>query len=715
MNSDVLSLFSFEAVSLVMGICFMPMTSVLLKKFRDGGYAVARVLGMLICGYVVWVMSVAHILPFTVLSCILVTTLLLAIVFCLGLKTGHGIFLLDIKLIVMEEILFFAVFAFLAYLMGFHPAAYGTEKFMDYGFMAAMMRSRFLPAVDPWYSGGGINYYYGGQYYAVYMTKLTFTKIDITYNLFRAFVGANVFMLTFSLVYQMLSDRIKKCVSSDRIAFLSGTGGLISAIAVTFCGNMHYVYYRLFGLLLGEQYAREYWFPDATRYIGYRPETDDKMIHEFPSYSLVLGDLHAHLINLMFVLVFLQILYEYTKTIRSERTEKVTQIFKQPEIWLSGFLLGVFQWCNYWDFIIYLTVLVIVLLFTNLVVFRQKKGRAFILSVLQIICVFGTSMLVALPFNLLFQTMQEGIGIVKTRSMFHQLLILWGLPTGIVLLLVIRVVAEIRNSHQIKQKKLTAIRFLSAAQYADYFAVILGACAIGLVMMPELIFVRDIYGDGNSRTNTMFKLTYQAFTLFGIVAGFAIVSILVLKTSRILKGFVFATLFLLILTLGYFPYSLFQFYPGVPKPAERQGLNATAYLETDPDLCKDASIIRWLNEHVEGQPVIVEASGLSYTAYNRVSAMTGLPTIFGWYTHEQLWRNDSIDRGYLSDCVRYIYSSHDPVQTKSVLDEFDVSYIIVGSREWEAYGEIAEETLKSMGSIIFQDEETNGYIIKVED
>ena len=48
---------------------------------------------------------------------------------------------------------------------------YGTEKFMDYGFMEAMMRSTTLPARDLWYSEGTINYYYGGQYFAVFLDE----------------------------------------------------------------------------------------------------------------------------------------------------------------------------------------------------------------------------------------------------------------------------------------------------------------------------------------------------------------------------------------------------------------------------------------------------------------------------------------------------------------------------------------------------------------
>ena len=52
---------------------------------------------------------------------------------------------------------------------------------MDYGFMEAMMRSKTLPARDLWYSQGTINYYYGGQYFAVFLTKLTGSRVEVTY------------------------------------------------------------------------------------------------------------------------------------------------------------------------------------------------------------------------------------------------------------------------------------------------------------------------------------------------------------------------------------------------------------------------------------------------------------------------------------------------------------------------------------------------------
>ena len=175
-----------------------------------------------------------------------------------------------LDLVYREEILFFAFFLLWTYLAGFHPAAYGTEKFMDYGFMEAMMRSEELPAVDLWYSQGTINYYYGGQYFAVFLTKLSGCRVALTYNLMRTFVAALAFSLPFSLIYQMVKDRL----GLFRIEWkrsLPAVTGAVAGISVSIAGNMHYVVYGqilpLIQKLTGEE-TKGYWFPDATSYNG---------------------------------------------------------------------------------------------------------------------------------------------------------------------------------------------------------------------------------------------------------------------------------------------------------------------------------------------------------------------------------------------------------------------------------------------------------------
>ena len=172
---------------------------------------------------------------------------------------------------------------------------------MDYGFMTSMMRADYMPPQDTWYSGEAINYYYGGQYLAAFITKLSGVHVGAGYNLMRTMITAFSFMLPFSLVYQLihrLKLRMKKRISVS----VNWFGGVLAGLAVSFCGNMHYVFYSLIPTFFGKKV--DYYYPNSTRYIGHNPEVPgDETIHEFPSYSSVLGDLHAHMVNIIFVLL----------------------------------------------------------------------------------------------------------------------------------------------------------------------------------------------------------------------------------------------------------------------------------------------------------------------------------------------------------------------------------------------------------------------------
>ena len=112
----------------------------------------------------------------------------------------------------------------------------------------------------------------------------------------RTFVAGFAFVLPFSLVRQMTTDLQGRKVTGWKKQ-LPTLAGFLAGLAVSIAGNMHYVVYAqilpLIQKLKGEEVSG-YWFPDATRYIGFNPDVPDKTIHEFPCYSFVLGDLHAH-------------------------------------------------------------------------------------------------------------------------------------------------------------------------------------------------------------------------------------------------------------------------------------------------------------------------------------------------------------------------------------------------------------------------------------
>ena len=86
--------------------------------------------------------------------------------------------------------MFFSLFMFFTYIRCFKPYAYGTEKFMDYGFMTTMMRSDYMPPQDFWFSGTKLNYYYVGQFMAAFLTRLSFVNVSHGYNLMLMMVAA---------------------------------------------------------------------------------------------------------------------------------------------------------------------------------------------------------------------------------------------------------------------------------------------------------------------------------------------------------------------------------------------------------------------------------------------------------------------------------------------------------------------------------------------
>ena len=246
----------------------------------------------------------------------------------------------------------------------------------------------------------------------------------------------------------------------------------------------------------------------------------------------------------------------------------------------------------------------------------------------------------------------------------------------------------------------------------DLFALVMGLGAFGLIVIPELVFLRDIYENGNARANTMFKLTYQAYMLFGMTMGYGIFRMLVAARKKVFKVVSVIGLVLLCWTFGYFGNSVYAWFGKVWEPSEYKGLNATSFLSND--FTEDVAGIKWLKKNVKGSPVVLEANGDSYSGYERVSAMTGLPTVLGWYVHEWLWRDDTADLNEKSADIESIYTSSDEEYVKELLEEYDVSYIFVGSKEREKYGgTLNEDVLKSLGEVVFQDEVYSTYILKV--
>lgn len=719
------------------GIIFLPLTSLLFQSFHDKGYLFSKAIGIAVVGYLMWLLSSLRFMKFTTLSCIL------CVIF--GAILNGGVLLWQNKRraepvnyrallgkdgiidhILLEELMFFGVFLLFTYIRCFKPEAYGTEKFMDYGFMTSMLRSEYMPPQDFWFSGTSINYYYVGQYLATYLTKLCRVEVSAAYNLMLMMVGAFTFVLPYSLVYNI--TRYYRRNQRKRKRFLPALSGILAGAGVCIAGNMHYPIFRwlepgvrmFFGM---EKSETDYWFPDATRYIGYHPETTDKTIHEFPSYSFVLGDLHAHVINIFFVMTVLALLFSWLIS-RDKLTEQKPSIVKEifhPAIIAISFFIGLFHTTNFWDFPIYFVVSGGVILFSNLIVYNFK-GKALWLTGLQGIFVMGFSSLVCLPFTLNFDQISTNICLTPARTPLNQLIVLWGLPVFVVISFL---GALISNYHRKKKEDETEegnrqpllAHFMSSMEPSDLFVVILGLCAIGLILIPEIVYVEDIYSGDYKRANTMFKLTYQAFIMFGLCFGYIFPRLLCYGKTGRQKRYAAVGLVLFLTTLAYCQNAVNAWYGNIFDHSGYKGLDAAAFMKTT--MPEDEQAIKWLNENIVGSPVVLEANGDSYTDYQRVSVMTGLPTVLGWRSHEWLWKGDTALLDARAADIETIYTSVEEAAVRSLIDKYDISYIYVGKLEQEKFDAINHELLKSLGEVVFsspasQNSDYETYIVQVK-
>ncbi len=627
LGEDFFSFFVWWLMVGILGLLTQPLTGRLFAGFADRGWMFSKILGFLIPGYLTWVLVVAGVLPFTGAVCVGVTAFWAVLMLILNFRDAkertsvfpEG----QWSLVCWEEILFLFFFLMWTYLAGFHPEAYGTEKFMDYGFMEAMMRSTTLPARDLWYSQENINYYYGGQYYAVFLTKLTGTQVAVTYNLMRTLIAGLMFALPCSLVCQLLRDRLGGDFKGKK-RLVPPLGGLLAGMAVSLAGNMHYVIYAWIWPWLADrglvEERADYWFPDATRYIGHDPETADQTIHEFPCYSFVLGDLHAHMINLIFVILLLGILYAWMRR-RKSQAERELEVFGKKQICRELLQPGILMlyvyllWTNYWDFVIYYVVTGGCVLFINIITYRGKIRQVLTVTFLQAVEVMAAAMLTALPFTLTFESMTKGVALAQNHSAFYQLCVLWGLPSVLVLLYVIQLLWG-----RMRQKVHTDPGGISAP---DLYILVLGLCALGLILIPELVYVRDIYENGSARSNTMFKLTYQAYLMFADQHGIHYFPADHCVQKKNMEGgrcgglksssddnriFRQCGAQLVRTSLGSIP-------------LRGNGCH-TVSGDRFSGGCRGYPLAA---ENISGSPVVLEADGYSYTGYARVSAMTGLP------------------------------------------------------------------------------------------
>jgi len=639
----------------ILGLSVLPISSIIFKNFQDLGWGLSKTFGILIISYLTWLTASLHILPFSQLSAIFVLVLVSVIGWFVSIKFfkfNFKEFLQNkvLKVIVFEEFLFFFVLFSWSIIRGFQPQINGLEKFMDFGFINSILRSSYMPPADMWWAQGTINYYYFGHFTVALLTKLSGIPSNFTFNLALASTLALVAISSFSLIFNLTKKY---------------WAGVLAFLFVAIIGNLH-------TLTILSKGISAYWYPDASRLVPY-------VINEFPVYTFVVSDLHAHLLDMPFVIFAISIIFSFLV----EREIKILNFL------VLSLTLGAMFTTSSWDFPIYLFVTFIFIFY---IFFTKKESPSqMVFKSIPITILTGfTALILFLPFLLNFKPISTNIGFVQTRSPLNLMFLLWGFWT----FLVISFFFILKRSW--KQRTTLNIG-----------ASILISVAYFLIILTEIVYVKDIYSGDYYRSNTVFKLTYQSWIMLALACAYGIAKIKDYFDRRsnllgivwwfgflILFGFVVIYPYLAIKTY----YNSFQLY---------SGLDGTRYLETRyPD---DFAAIGWINKNIKGQAVIVEATGDSYTDFSRISANTGLQTVVGWPVHEWLWRGTyDIVSPRIVD-VQMIYESPNLKTTKELLSKYQVKYIYIGNFEREKYPNLDEAKFNQIGKVVFETGQTKIY------
>ncbi len=390
----------------LLGILVYPFVHLALGGLSDRGYPLARLIGMVTLAFLVW-FGGSNGLPFTrtviwlVLAGLLVVNLVL---FLIQRTQIVNEIKSQPKYYLMIEGLFLAFFVLdLLIRLGnpdlWHPAK-GGEKPMDFSYLNAVIKSTSFPPYDPWFAGGYINYYYYGFVLVGVLIKALGIIPAIAYNLVLPTLFAMVALGAFSVGWNLLSrnhladggDPGEIPTGIERIPFLAGLAAAIGMLILGNLGTINMIwegfqltvvsrdvmekaniltrmgwtyqgmanYFK--GIPLPYNIGEWYWNP--SRAIPGEPIT------EFPFFTFLYADLHAHMIALPVTVLSiswgLNILRGQWKWGFAGRGEVWAWLQFGLTFALGGLAIGALRPTNTWDMPVYLVLGALAVLYTAL-------------------------------------------------------------------------------------------------------------------------------------------------------------------------------------------------------------------------------------------------------------------------------------------------------------------------------------------------------------
>ena len=768
----VLGLVIWYIFIFILGLAVYPVIRLAMPGLGDKGYPLSRALGLVLLGYFSWIGGSLGI-PYTRTTIAIVFGGILVAGAILGhlqrdelieeWKTNRKYFL-------MIEGIFLSFFIIdLLIRIGnpdlWHPAK-GGERPMDFSYFNAVIKSTSFPPYDPWFAGGYINYYYYGFVLVGTPVKLLGIVPSIAYNFILPTLFAIVGTSAFSIGWNLL-DRSPQTADDGQPSINQGpfTAGLSASFLTILLGNLgtiQMIYNKLQqlgaegifswdstffqrltwafnGLKLTLQGAAlpigpGDWYWNPSRVV---PPGPDNSITEFPLFTFLYSDLHAHMIVMLLALLALS----WALSVVMAKAKWTNQASVALGIVIGSLVVGAAYPTNLSDSYTYLLICMIAFGYALLRYADGSLVKRILLAAGGVAALYLLSQFLYQPYRFWYSQAYSALEPWKgpftpmasylthwlvflfiiaswmtweTREWMrltplsalkklkpYQLLIEGALVLFVIMLLVLQF-NQLSTDYGGVHIAWIALPLAAWAGVlllnphltdAKRFVLFLIGTAMFITIIVEVFTVRGDIG----RQNTIFKFYMQVWLMLAPITG-AVLAWTLPAFFKWLPGWrVFWQTAMIVLLSGA---ALFTVTGASGKIRDRwiieapRSLDAMAFMEYAHyddfgrrlDLSEDYRAIRWMQETVSGSPVIVEANCPEYRWCTRFTIYTGLPGVVGWNWHQRQQRVfTSIQVQDRVNEVGEFYNSVDPVFSRDFLKTYNVKYIIVGKLERAAY------------------------------
>ncbi len=687
--SNRLPVLAWLALVQLASLVVLPIGFLLFRGLHDRGYLLSKTMAVLLLAYLPWLLAALNILDFTRLS-IYLGLAVMALVGAYIAVTRRDDILAFLKarwrILALEEALFLVAFLVFLGLRWANPDLWhpfrGGEKPMDFAYLNAVIRSSTVPPYDPWFAGGYLNYYYFGQFILGTLIKATGILPEVAFNLAVPLLFALTAGGAFSVAYNLTSAMRQRSIlgrGHDEEASSSSkqgpswgpvAAGTAGILLVTVLGNLGAITQLA---RAGLDWLRDragfpmfdYWAPS-------RMIPDQIAITEFPFWTFLFADPHAHMIVIPFTLLAagLSLSLVLDPGALSSGWKRAV-----APLAVLGIAAGSLAAINTWDYPTYLA-LGIAGIFIACYAHYKSLSIAFLKSAsLKALFTVAVSYVAFLPFHSRFVAFSAGIHnsnfqtpiqyYLGIHALFLFIVVSYLAYEGFRYLRLQRVNEDgegqasplFRLAWPLSPRRIALIG--GSAFFLSMLAVYLTAGGYGtvafllaLTAIAALLGVRRLLDRGDSslhhlfllvliigalglgitvdlvtanndidRMNTIFKLYLQAWVLYALAS--AAILWYLMTSARISwrnmtwsKGIWAGLLTLLVLSASIFPV-----LGARSRLADRfdtgfTGLNGAAFMEKTEysdaegpiELRHDWDAIQWLRREVQGSPVIAEGS-----------------------------------------------------------------------------------------------------------